>query len=165
VSVHDISQNIDSLPLRNRMVDLAGDPEFKSKVTRVMMEYQYDPKWLAANEDHKKLFEYRVDRSTNSRRPQKMIALQAASIAQVDTRSRLQNIPASLPILVIHGKLDRMVSYKESEAFFQNIKHAQRFDPGSKGEDYAHFWFDYFDTQWWADEVEKYLGASRGAKL
>jgi alpha-beta hydrolase superfamily lysophospholipase len=145
------------------MADVAGDPNWKTKITTLMMEYQYDPKWLTASEENKRLFEKRVDRAVNSRRPQKIIALQAASIAQVDTRSSLPQIPSSLPVLVIHGKLDRMVSYQESEAIVKNIKHAKRFDPGSKSDNYGHYWFDYYGSQWWADEVEKYLASSRGA--
>lgn len=141
------------------MADVANDPNWKTKITNIMMEYQYDPKWLAANQENKNLFEKRVKEAVNSRRPQKMIALQGAAIAQVDTRKDLSNIPASLPVLVIHGKLDRMVAYRESDEIVKNIKHAQRFDPGSKGDDYGHFWFDYFSTQWWADEIEGYLAS------
>lgn len=139
------------------MADIANDPNLKTKITKIMMEYQYDSKWLAANQENKTLFEKRVKEAVNSRRPQKMIALQGAAIAQVDTRKSLPKIPASLPILIIHGKLDRMVAYRESDEIVKKIKHAQRFDPGNKGEDCGHFWFDYYSTQWWADEIEKYL--------
>ena len=148
------------------MANASGDPNWKKKVATVMMEYQYDPKWLAASSENRKLFESRVDKSANSRRPQKMIALQAAAIAQVDTRPDLPNIPASLPVLVIHGKLDRMVAYSESEHIIKNVKHAVRLDPGEKGDQYAHFWFDYFGSQWWADQIETYLqSGSIQAKL
>lgn len=156
----------DFLKLKTSRLASAGtDPEWKTKVVRVMMEYQYDPKWIEASSENKKLLESRVQQSINSRRPQKMIAVQGAAIAQVDTRPNLPNIPASLAVLVIHGKLDRMVAYSESEHIVKNIKHAKRFDPGSKGDQFGHFWFDYFSTEWWADEIESYLSESSKAKL
>jgi pimeloyl-ACP methyl ester carboxylesterase len=141
------------------------DPEWKRNMVKVMMEYQYDPKWISASPTNKKLFDSRVENSLNSRRPQKIITLQGASIAQVDTRPDLPNVPASLPVLIIHGRLDRMVAYSESEHIVKNIKHAQRFDPGRNGDQYGHFWFDYFDTAWWADEIESYLSGGQKAKL
>lgn len=150
------------------MANIANDPNWKTKITNIMMEYQYDPNWLAANQENKNLFEKRVNEAVNSRRPQKMIALQGAAIAQVDTRQSLPSIPASLPVLIIHGKLDRMVAYRESDEIVKAIKHAQRFDPGSKSDQYGHFWFDYYSTQWWADEIEKYLAntpTKRSTKL
>lgn len=147
------------------MANASSDPDWKKKIVAVMMEYQYDPKWLVASADNKNLFNARVEKSANSRRPQKVIAMQGASIAQVDTRPNLPKIPASLPVLVIHGKLDRMVAYSESEHIIKNIKHAKRFDPGSRGDQFAHFWFDYFGTEWWAEEIERYLGESHQARL
>lgn len=142
------------------MANAASDPNWKTKIATIMMEYQYDPKWLAESLQNKELFKDRVEKSVNSRRPQKIIAYQSAAIGQVDTRSSLPNIPASLPVLVVHGKLDRMVSYAESEHIVKNIKHAKRFDPGEKGDQFAHYWFDYFGTQWWADQIEQYLSSS-----
>lgn len=147
------------------MADAASDPDWKTKIVRLMMEYQYDPQWIAASPENKKLLESRVQVSVKSRRPQKMIALQGAAIAQVDTRPDLPNIPASLPVLVIHGKLDRMVAYSESEYIVKLIRHAQRFDPGSKTDQYGHFWFDYFGSEWWADQIERYLSDSTKARL
>lgn len=147
---------------RHSLASAGTDPDWKKKVATVMMEYQYDPKWLAASPENKQLFESRVSGSVNSRRPQKMIALQGAAIAQVDTRQDLPNVPASLKVLVIHGKLDRMVAYAESEHIVKNIKHARRFDAGERGDQFGHFWFDYYGTDWWASEIEKYLSQDQG---
>lgn len=142
------------------MSSAGSDPNWKTKLVTIMMEYQYDPAWLAASAANKKVFESRVADSVNSRRPQKIIALQGAAIAQVDSRSDLPRVPASLDVLVIHGKLDRMVAYSESEHIIKNINHAVRFDPGAKGDQFGHFWFDYHGADWWADEIEKYLSSA-----
>jgi pimeloyl-ACP methyl ester carboxylesterase len=149
----------------HRLATAGTDPDWKNKITTTLMEYQYDPTWLAASTKNKKLFQDRIQQSANSRRPNKMIALQSAAIAQMDTRPRLPSIPSSLPVLIIHGKLDRMVAYSESDYLVKLIKHATRFDPGSNGDQYGHFWFDYFGTEWWADEIEGYLGTNSRAKL
>ncbi|UZJ55222.1 hypothetical protein CBS101457_004542 [Exobasidium rhododendri] len=153
--------------LEEVMASAESDPNWKTKMVKVMMEYQYDPEWIHASSKNQQLLESRVEKSVNSRRPQKIIAMQGASIAQVDTRPDLPRIPASLPVLIIHGRLDRMVAYSESEHIVKNIAHAKRFDPGTNGDRYGHFWFDYFETSWWADRINTYLseGDSHKARL
>lgn len=132
------------------------DPKWKEKYTELMMSYQYDQDWLAqaANKDK---FAQRIKVALSTRRPQGIIASQGAAIAQRDTRAELGRIPSSLPVLIIHGHLDRMVAYSESEHLIKGIKHARRIDMKPHGDRYGHFWFDYFDQAWWAQKIEHFL--------
>lgn len=66
--------------------------------------------------------------SLQTTRPQEMIALQAGAIGQYRSRDDLGRIPESVPVMIIHGKLDRMVHYKESEPLEKGIAHAKRVD-------------------------------------
>lgn len=121
-----------------------------------MMAYQFDVEWpkVAAN---KEIFDRRVRESLTTRRPQSIIATQSAAIAQRDTRADLPRIPSSLPVLVIHGRLDRMVAYSESEYLLKGIKSAKRINMAPHDEQYGHFWFDYFGADWWAKSIENFL--------
>lgn len=120
------------------------------------MAYQFDVEWLKVPAN-KEIFDRRVRESLTTRRPQSIIASQGAAIAQRDTRSELGSIPASLPVLVIHGRLDRMVAYSESDYLVKGIKSAKRIDMSPHDEQYGHFWFDYFGADWWAKSIENFL--------
>lgn len=126
-----------------------------------MMEYQYDPDFLAKNDA---LFQQRVQAALDTRRPQSMIMLQSSAIASVNVSDRLSRVPSSLPVLIIHGKLDRMVAYAESDIIQGGIKHATRMQTPS--DQYGHFWHDYFGADFWANSIDKFLNARDGqAKL
>lgn len=73
-----------------------------------------------------------------SKRPAEVIALQQRAIGKYDVRSKLHQIPKSLPVLVIHGALDVAVYPEEADELFKCIPHAQSLGPPPG--DFAHSW-------------------------
>lgn len=100
----------------------------KRWATEQMYIYQYDVASLEKNDRLKKIMQDRIEVSLQTTRPQEMIALQAGAIGQYRSRDDLGRIPESVPVLIIHGKLDRMVHYSESEPLDKGIAHAKRVD-------------------------------------
>jgi alpha-beta hydrolase superfamily lysophospholipase len=100
----------------------------KRWATEQMLAYQYDVASLEKDERLNKIMQDRIEVSLQTTRPQEMIALQAGAIGQYRSRDDLGRIPDSVPVLIIHGKLDRMVHYKESEPLEKGITHAKRVD-------------------------------------
>lgn len=146
-----------TLPVVLRSMASAGtDPNWKEKVGTIMMEFQYDRDWLSS-QSNRDFLQTRVKDQMKLRRPQRVIGLQMAAIAARDVRSDLPRIPASLPVLVLHGRLDRMVDYSESQYIVDGIKHASRLDMPPHSEQFGHFWYDYFGEMWWATQIEHFL--------
>lgn len=94
---------------------------------------------------------------------------QAGAIFQFDARERLATLPRHLPILLIHGRKDRMVDYSESTILEEHLPQARRYIPTHNGqptEAYGHTWYDYFgmDTAW-VNPISAFLDAPHAAKL
>ena len=86
-------------------------------------------------------FQERVQQSLQSHRPPLIIGYQAMAIAMYDARERLMRVPHGLPVLVLHGKNDRMVDYAASREIFEYLPQARRFLPHvDDPEAYGHFW-------------------------
>lgn len=101
----------------------------------------------------------RVEQSLRSRRPQTTIAMQAGAIAQCDTRAALARLPRRLPVLLIQGKLDRMVDYEESRILEAHLPQVRRYVPPA-GDAFGHMWFDYFDRDTaWVRPLSAFLDA------
>ena len=110
-----------------------------------LLKYQYDEETLATEQWAKERILFRIAISLITPRPQQIIALQAMSISQCRlAESDLRRTPSSVPVLIIHGKRDRMVHYQESDKMDQWIKHSKRVDltdgpkAAQRGE-YGHF--------------------------
>lgn len=56
--------------------------------------------------------------------PYNSIARQLSVIAGYDARPLLHTIPSTLPVLIIHGTLDRSVFYSEKKYIEKGIPHA-----------------------------------------
>jgi hypothetical protein len=83
-------------------------------------------------------------------------------VRDADHRANLHIVPASTKVLVIHGTLDRMISYGESDYILKGISHARRVTVGNNygqvpSEKYGHTWFDYFKPEVWVDVIEGFL--------
>lgn len=82
-------------------------------------------------------------------------------VATADLRKLIPTIPSSVRVLVIHGTLDRIVHYSESEYILRGIKHARRVAVGGpRGvptDAYGHAWYEYFDIPLWVEILEKFL--------
>lgn len=165
--------DLDINAMQERISQIKDPQQRKEWATKEMMSYQYDPTSLEASSDLKAIMDHRIKVSMTTRRPQDIIGLQAMAMRGYKSKDDLHRIPESVPVLVIHGKKDRMVHYAESEPIMANIRHAKRVDltDGSKEaqeETYGHFWFDYFGTSFWVKKINAFLdqsSTSRNAKL
>lgn len=123
----------------NKIEDLA---QRKQWTIEELMKYQYDEDSLTNQQHIRERLLLRVSVSAVTRRPQQIVGLQAMAISQLRlTEKELSKIPATVPVLVIHGKKDRMVHYAESEKHAGWIKHAKRVDlsDGSKEAKEGHY--------------------------
>lgn len=112
--------------------------ELQSISEHFYRQYCYDPDWIKANPN---LYEKRVQESINTRRPARTVALQQRAIGKYDVRSELPSLPASLPVLVIHGDQDVAVYPAEKEEILKGIGHATLAKcPRS---DFGHNWLVY----------------------
>lgn len=88
--------------------------------------------------------------------------LLSLQIAGYDVRKELPTaVPASLPVLVIHGDIDRSVYYTESKYILKGIKHAQLLTFKGIG----HAWYDYYTTEYWAGLLNDFLDGEKVAAL
>ena len=136
-------------------------------ISTEMMKYQYHPEVLSPGTEMHNKFSRRVEVSLNTRRPAQIIGAQFMAIRGQRLADRLNRVPPSVPVLVIHGHRDRMVKYDESDLILQGIKHAMRFVP-PQGSEFGHFWYDYFSIDMWSDAISRFLDdgpAGQAAKL
>ncbi|WFC95656.1 hypothetical protein MBRA1_002309 [Malassezia brasiliensis] len=126
-----------------------------------MLRYQYDEASLASNGALAARLQARIDASVGTRRPQVVILQQMGAMAQYDAREALRRVPRGLPVLLVHGRSDRMVDYGESRELEACLPQAQRYVPRD-GEAYGHMWFDYYDLRSaWVRPLAAFLEAGR----
>ncbi|PKI85105.1 hypothetical protein MVES1_000821 [Malassezia vespertilionis] len=136
--------------------------EYNRNVTEYMLSMQYAERDLYPGNPIYITYQQRVARGGDAKRPQAIIASQLGAIAQFDSRESLAKIPRTLPVMVIHGKMDRMVAYAESEILMQHIQQAKRYIPNeSSGKDvgaFGHMWFDYYNLKRdWVEPINHFL--------
>ena len=145
---------------------------------RPLTELGYDKQWLSIPAN-RALVEAKLPNMVYGR-PARIIAQQGAAVGapEADHRSALPSIPSSIQVLVLHGKLDRMISYKESDYIVRGIAHARRVPisapgTGKEGEGegkgkgrkkgtlpsdvYGHTWYDYFTPAIWDEVITCFL--------
>ena len=132
-------------------------------ITFNMMKVQYHDEVLGEGKQMETKFRQRLETVRGTKRPAHTIALQFLAIQAADVRENLHRIPASLPVLVIHGAKDRMVLYNESDHILKGIKHAKRLSTPSP--EFGHFWYDYFDIDFWSNAITSFLDSPARAKL
>lgn len=126
-----------------------------------MLRYQYDEASLASSGTLAARLQARIDASEGTRRPQAVILQQAGAIAQYDAREALRRVPRGLPVLIVHGRCDRMVDYGEARELEACLPQAQRCVPRD-GEAYGHMWFDYYELRGaWVGPLVAFLDAGR----
>lgn len=114
-------------------------------MTEQMLHFQYDDASLANNHELEERKRLRIQVSNSTRRPRQTIGMQVIATSQLRlTEKDLGRIPSSVPVMIIHGKRDRMVHYPESDKMEQWIKHSKRVDlsdgpPEAQRGEYAHF--------------------------
>ncbi|SAM85058.1 uncharacterized protein UBRO_07623 [Ustilago bromivora] len=139
-------------------------------ITYNMMVFQYHPEALGSNGSLQHKLEQRLQLVRNTSRPAWVIGLQFMAIQAGDLREQLHRIPETVPVMVVHGRKDRMVLYKESDVICEKIAHAERLSDVPSGE-FGHLWYDYFELQYWVKSVSNFLdngkvgGQGRESKL
>ncbi|GAA5851188.1 hypothetical protein JCM9279_007477 [Rhodotorula babjevae] len=140
----------------------AGPLTFEQKcdLSRPFIYIGYDPAFVK-NPRNKDVLERRVREAVEARRPAQTIQNQIGVIAGYDVRTKLSTIPETLPVLVLHGNLDRSVYYSEHKYILEHIKHAQflSFDGVS------HAWYDYYDLDFWTSLFDRFLADQDVASL
>lgn len=137
-------------------------------VVKYMLEMQYHPSVLGPHGALQHTFDRRMAHHPHTRRPQMIIGYQAASMAMYDGKDKLCHIPSKLPMIVIHGRYDRMVNYDESNDLQKRLPQLRRLRPDVEGdrEAFGHMWFDYFDLQAsWVDPITQFLDTPRAAHM
>ena len=124
-------------------------------ITYNMMKVQYHDDVLGPGKPMQEKFEKRLELVRNTNRPAWVIGLQFLAIQGADLREQLHRIPGSLPVMVIHGKRDRMVLESEGEVILDHIKHAKRLSDND-GE-FGHFWYEYYDIDYWVKAIGDFL--------
>lgn len=134
------------------------------------MRLQYDEETLAASEKLRSIMAWRIELSLAENIPQEIVGLQAMAIRAYRSKDPavLGRIPPSVPVLVIHGKRDRMVRYDESlpfETMIPNVRRVDLSDGPAEAQQgaYGHFFFDYFSTDYWAAKIGDFLDNENGA--
>lgn len=142
----------------------------------------YDPSFV---QDPKNLplLNQRVIESVSTRRPARSIGLQLAVIAGYDVRQKLPSVPTCLPVLVIHGKLDRSVYFSERKYIEKGIQHATLailpsddighmsvpplFFPRGMGTErwIGRRWYEYFGEEFWKNLIGDFLNDLPARKI
>ncbi|GAA5913684.1 hypothetical protein JCM6882_008718 [Rhodosporidiobolus microsporus] len=112
----------------------------------------YDPAFLQ-NPQNKEMLDRRITESATTRRPARTVQHQIGVIAGYDVRKQLRSIPETLPVLILHGKLDRSVYYSESAYLTRGVPHAQLLTFDGIG----HMWYDYFTLSYWITLLNCFL--------
>ncbi|ORY43589.1 Alpha/Beta hydrolase protein [Leucosporidium creatinivorum] len=131
--------------------------EEKIKLVTPFIHVGYDPAFLAEGKN-KPTLERRIFESVHTRRPARTVAQQVSVIAGYDVRPLLPTIPSTLPVLLLHGTLDRSVYYTEAKYILRGIKHAKLMS----FEGIGHMWYDYYTPSYWAHLLNRFLDAPRG---
>jgi len=79
-------------------------------------------------------------------------------------------LPRDTQVLLIHGKLDRIVPFSSGQEILRLLPHARLVEIGNRpGQiphfQFGHYWFEYFDVQVWKNVVDKFLGDEPKARL
>ncbi|GAA5953844.1 hypothetical protein JCM3765_000667 [Sporobolomyces pararoseus] len=134
--------------------------EDKRKLVEPFTYVNYSPDFIQ-NPKNRKLLDQRIDESIDSRRPARTVQQQVAVIAGYDVRKKLSAIPSTLPVLILHGTLDRSVYFTEAKYITQGIKHAKL----QTFEGVGHMWYDYYTTEYWSNLLNTFLNDPKGGDV
>ncbi|BGP46357.1 hypothetical protein JCM10450v2_002199 [Rhodotorula kratochvilovae] len=127
--------------------------EEKCELVRPFIYIGYDPQFVK-DPRNKELLERRLTHSSSAEH-------QIGVIAGYDVRKQLPSVPATLPVLVLHGTVDRSVYYTEHKYILKGLKHAQLLTFDGIG----HAWYDYYDLGYWTNLLNRFLNDEEVASL
>ncbi|KAE8210649.1 hypothetical protein CF319_g2490 [Tilletia indica] len=141
--------------IMNRVED---KKERDQAVTEYMIDMQYYPEWIKASSSNKKIRDDRIDLSLRVKPSQMTTMAQMQAIGSIDVRPVLSRIPSSVPVLVLHGRKDRMVAFAETEHTTKGIAHADTLFLDKV----AHFWYDMNGgPDFWVQKIGQWLDQSQ----
>ncbi|KAL4248876.1 polyketide transferase af380 family protein [Abortiporus biennis] len=139
---------------------------------REFVANMFDPEWMN-EERNSEAFEWHLNRMVTGR-PFPTVMKQMRATGRFEFRPQLKQLSPSLPVMVIHGDYDRIVSPEYGEQILQLIPWARRVQVGDQpgqipSNGFGHTWWEYFDLQVWIDVVEIFLSGGsedpdRGSK-
>ncbi|KDN52777.1 alpha/beta-hydrolase [Tilletiaria anomala UBC 951] len=158
--------NFDPKALAAAAWAIKDEDERIRKIKNEFFKLQYYPEWIEASETNRNIIQHRIDMDLKVDRPAEVIGLQIAACARLDMRPLLSSIPASLPILLIHGERDCVITYAETRDLEQGIQHAEWLDHPELGRLYGHWFFDFGKdgADGWAKAIVGWLDGEK-AKL
>ncbi|GAA5822255.1 hypothetical protein JCM10212_006128 [Sporobolomyces blumeae] len=132
----------------------------KRKLVEPFNNVNYSPEFFK-DPRNRELLDRRINESIDSKRPAKTVQAQVGVIAGYDVRKKLSSIPATLPVLILHGTVDRSVYYTEAKYIMAGIKHAKLLTFEGVG----HMWYDWYTPDYWADLLSKFLDDPKGGEV
>ncbi|WFD34867.1 hypothetical protein MCUN1_001711 [Malassezia cuniculi] len=117
-------------------------------IVETVMRLQYDEG--SVDGAMRPMFQRRVELALSTRRPMMIVVNQSAAINMYSSRERLAELGAqkALRALIIHGRLDQVVDYSESEELARLLPNATRHFPAACPDGrFGHMWFEYFDVE------------------
>ncbi|KZP21122.1 alpha/beta-hydrolase [Athelia psychrophila] len=162
-------------PLRDRRYGLKIAPfkrepgaaertiEEEMEIARPLVDATFDPAWVR---DHPVRRELWVKNTFVGRQLQTIIK-QARAVKNLNFGNLHAQLPADIPVLVIHGKLDAIVPFFCGEEVARLIPHARFVEVGAQpGQipdlEFGHHWWEYFDEGVWRDVVDVFVGGAAG---
>ncbi|KAJ7074027.1 Alpha/Beta hydrolase protein [Mycena amicta] len=158
-------------PLRDPAYGLPAPPasgqqlseQDKLDIARGMMELSFDPAWLS-DPRHASRIEEMVGRMISGR-PRSVILKQLRAMNRFDFTGMHTKLPRTMPFLVIHGELDRIVPPYCGQEILRQIPWAQSLELGHKpgmvpNAAFGHSWFEYFDAEVWVGVIERFIATS-----
>ncbi|GAA5888420.1 hypothetical protein JCM16303_005734 [Sporobolomyces ruberrimus] len=132
----------------------------KKKLVEPFTNVNYSPEFIK-NPKNRELLDQRINESIDSRRPARIVQQQVGVIAGYDVRKKLSSIPSTLPVLILHGTLDRSVYYTEAKYITEGIKHAKL----QTFEGVGHMWYDYYTPTFWSHLLNTFLNDPKGGDV
>ncbi|KAK0496838.1 Alpha/Beta hydrolase protein [Armillaria luteobubalina] len=140
--------------------NMTRTPAEKLEIAKRLIQATLDPVWLQENPSR---FAVILKRTlTGGARPPESIAQQGVALKSFDFEHQLVDMPRNTRILVVHGRLDKVIPFSFGQDITNMIPWATMVSVGSKpgqvpSYDFGHYWYEYFDIQVWVDVVEKFL--------
>ncbi|KAG6814595.1 hypothetical protein H0H92_000124 [Tricholoma furcatifolium] len=122
-----------------------------------VIEMAFDPKWIEENGPRFNAICESVFKGL-SNRPGEVIAKQSLALQKFDFADLLSKLPTDIKVLIIHGKLDKIVPRWCGEDIQKRIHGAVMLECGTRpGQvpslDFGHNWYEYFDLEVWQNVV------------
>ncbi|PPQ68157.1 hypothetical protein CVT25_014083 [Psilocybe cyanescens] len=161
VGTRSVVQANIGLPISSLPNNATRTLEERKEIARRVVSSLVDPQWIESNGER---FEFIFRRTVNPaiNRPSDIIAKQALALKKFDFVKLLYQLPSDTRIMVIHGRLDRVIPFTCAEEIIKQIPQACLVEKGSlpgqiPSYEFGHFWYEYFDIHIWRDVIDTFM--------